>query len=256
MKDLDALFVSPHLDDAIYSCGGTLAKLIKEKNEVLIATVFSASPLAAGSLSSFAQEIHKRWQQANPDSTDLVEIRRTEDAAACEVLNIEYTHLDFLDCIYRNNSQGWLYDTDEKLFGTVDDSENELKQEIIQKVQLIENLGKQTKVYCPLAIGDHVDHQLVKQALTESDLADQLIFYQDYPYVETFPDSLATQTQNMDPTEEPISYSDVELKIKAMAAYSSQVSTFWNDEQDLANKVKAYQESQNNSERYWIPGTH
>ncbi|VPT50118.1 N-acetylglucosaminylphosphatidylinositol deacetylase superfamily [Streptococcus pneumoniae] len=40
------IFLSPHLDDAIFSCGDYISKLTSEGEIVLVITIFSGYPLS------------------------------------------------------------------------------------------------------------------------------------------------------------------------------------------------------------------
>ena len=49
------LFLSPHYDDAVYSCGGTLASLTTAGENVTVLTVCAGSP-PSDELSWFAEQ--------------------------------------------------------------------------------------------------------------------------------------------------------------------------------------------------------
>ncbi|MHA1217998.1 MAG: hypothetical protein ACTSO5_04845 [Candidatus Heimdallarchaeaceae archaeon] len=49
------IFLSPHLDDAVASCGGTIAKLVYEREDVLVLTVYTRKP----DLKSIPKKFHK-----------------------------------------------------------------------------------------------------------------------------------------------------------------------------------------------------
>ena len=71
-----ALALSPHLDDAVFSCGGTLARLAGAGWRVVVATLFAASvPDPTG----FALACQTDKGLA-PD-VDYLALRRDEDAA-------------------------------------------------------------------------------------------------------------------------------------------------------------------------------
>ncbi len=54
------IYISPHLDDAVLSCGGLIREQTSTKTQVEIWTVFSGDP-PAGSLSAFANFQHTQW---------------------------------------------------------------------------------------------------------------------------------------------------------------------------------------------------
>ena len=91
------LAVSPHLDDAAFSAGGTLARLAARGWQVVMATVFTASvpnprgfALACQTDKGLAPEI------------DYMALRRNEDRAAAGALGIEEpVHLPFREAPHR-----------------------------------------------------------------------------------------------------------------------------------------------------------
>src|SRR3712207_84899 len=101
-----ALAASPHLDDAAFSCGGTLARLAREASDVLVATALTASvPDPAGF--PLDCQLDKRL----PHEADYMATRRTEDAAACRALGAQPFWLPFREAPHRG------YDSAAALFG-------------------------------------------------------------------------------------------------------------------------------------------
>ncbi len=95
------IYISPHLDDAILSCGSLIWHQVQQGDFVAIWTV-CASESPYSQLSPYAQTLHDRWQTG----TDTVALRRKEDAAACQVIGADYSHLPYFDCIYRRLPDG------------------------------------------------------------------------------------------------------------------------------------------------------
>ena len=79
-----ALAVSPHLDDAVFSCGGTLARLAAGGWRTVLYTAFTASiPDPTG----FA--LACQTDKGIPPEIDYMALRRTEDAAAAADLDLD-----------------------------------------------------------------------------------------------------------------------------------------------------------------------
>ena len=76
-----ALALSPHLDDAAFSCGGTLARLAGAGWRVVVATAFTATvPEPSG----FA--LACQLDKGLAPEVDYMALRRDEDAAAMRAL--------------------------------------------------------------------------------------------------------------------------------------------------------------------------
>ena len=54
------LFISPHMDDAVLSCGGYIGKLADNDYPVMVLTLFCGSP--EGPLSPLARGMHDEWK--------------------------------------------------------------------------------------------------------------------------------------------------------------------------------------------------
>jgi len=57
---MDWVFLSPHLDDAVLSCGGFIFELIQKGERVEICTICAGDP-PPGELSPLAEMLHQRW---------------------------------------------------------------------------------------------------------------------------------------------------------------------------------------------------
>lgn len=136
------LYLSPHLDDAVFSAGGMLHHQAKSGARVVVVTLCTGNP-PPGPLSPFAQSIHERWSATGADETgrpavpaEVVAIRRQEDLDALSELGIEAVHLDVPDCIYRlNPSTHWpMYLTEASLSGPLHPSEQSLVRRVAGKL--------------------------------------------------------------------------------------------------------------------------
>ena len=75
------IYLSPHLDDAAFSCGGLIWEQVKAGETVEVWTICAGEP-PEGELPPFARSLHDRWGTGG----QTVARRRAEDQAACEVL--------------------------------------------------------------------------------------------------------------------------------------------------------------------------
>ncbi len=82
------------------------------------------------------------------------------------------------------------------------------------------------KLVCPLTLGGHVDHRLVRAALES--LGQSLWYYADYPYVLDHAGELThLQGLGWETVVFPISERGLKAWEQAVAAHASQISTFW-----------------------------
>src|SRR3989304_1899066 len=95
------VYLSPHLDDALLSCGGLVAQQVAGGDEVTVFTV-CAGDSPVGELTPFAYELHRRWGGAGSP----MGLRRAEDLVACGRLGASVVHLGFADAIYRHAAHG------------------------------------------------------------------------------------------------------------------------------------------------------
>lgn len=84
------LFVSPHLDDAVFACGQWIAS----SNRPTVVTVFAGSPPAGAPLTPWDREC------GFGDGDDVMALRRREDRAALDRLSATPIWLDFRDDQY------------------------------------------------------------------------------------------------------------------------------------------------------------
>jgi len=233
------IFLSPHLDDIAFSCGGYVSDLANSGQEIEIWTICAGEP-AEGDLSPFALELHRSWGLG----LDAVRIRREEDQKACRIIGAAPRYFSYLDCIYRKAPGGeYLYTSGSDIFGGLDPREFDLIDRLSE--QLKNELQRGARVVAPLGIGNHVDHELTRKAVNRLDMP--LTFYADYPYARE--EQGAEILEFMDGSVEwqyrqfPISDHGLEQWIRASRAFGSQISTFWADEEELALQIREFSSS-------------
>src|SRR6266481_5634367 len=148
------IFVSPHPDDAVLSCGGTIAWLADAGRRPIVVTVFSGEVMEemAGDLARWK---HARWQMSDVD--DVRRRRDAEDRAAAAAVGADPVFLGYPDAIYRGDR----YQSDQELYGGhVVRSDQGLVELISQEVARLPGCTAQSEVFVPLAIGSHADHLL------------------------------------------------------------------------------------------------
>ena len=251
MKPYPHIYLSPHLDDAVLSCGGRIWQQVQAGERVLVVTALAGTPPLGAPLSPFAQELHARWEHSN----DAAAKRREEDLAALALLGADPVHWPHADCIYRQSSGGdFFYPSWESLWGEIHPVEEGLVVELTDRLATLP-LSQNGTLYAPLGIGHHVDHQIVHRAAAASGHA--LAYYEDFPYAGD------SQVAQAGPGEEHwqeeltlLSEQALEARIAAIACYRSQISSFWADAAEMATAVRAFSEQLGGggpAERYWKP---
>jgi len=250
----DRVFVSPHLDDAVLSCGGTIHQLAARGERILVVSVFAGSP-DHDSDTAFSRELKERWGGAE----DPVGERRDEDLAATRRLGARALHLNFLDCVYRHDARSGkpLYPTVERIFGDVHAAEQDYHQELARALRRI--LSDAAITYVPLTAGHHVDHILTWRAVMSlADQTHQIAFYEDYPYAEQ-PETVQSALASLGKyawRREPVTldHADVMAKVESVACYRSQISTFWSSLDEMRSALERYARSADETrhvETYW-----
>jgi LmbE family N-acetylglucosaminyl deacetylase len=230
------IFLSPHLDDVVYSCGGFVWDLTNAGQDVEVWTICGTDP-PPDRLSPFAASLHNDWGLAE----NAYQIRRAEDQAALGILGAQSRHLPFLDCIYRQSSGGgYLYDSEQAIFGGLDVSESGLIDELT--TGLDSELPGDYRVVAPLGIGNHVDHELTRKAANR--LSQAASYYADYPYARTAEGreilSLLSSSDEWSAEIFPVSEEGIERWLQASRAYESQLSIFWENEGALENEIRLF----------------
>lgn len=164
------LAISPHLDDAAFSAGGTLARLAAAGWDTEVATVFTAS-VASPQGFAMACQIDKGL---SPE-IDYMALRRAEDAAACSALGARATWLPLREAPHRG------YGSPSELFGLL--RPDDLADESVA-VALASLLADRQPdlILAPQAVGGHVDHVQVVRAIHLLAPAQPMLWWTDWPY--------------------------------------------------------------------------
>lgn len=241
----DHVYIAPHLDDVVLSCGGIVARQRAAAQRVLVVTVCAGSPPADAPLAPFAVYLHNAWGLG----LDPVAARRYEDKMALERLGADGLHHVSHDAIYRG------YTSRMAVFGPPQ-PDDPLLPTVTTLLQTLRQLNPQALVYLPLAVGGHVDHRVVYNAhgaIRNAGLA----FYEDFPYA-AVPNAVSQRLRELRETFTPSTVVfDPYLgrKIGAIAEYASQlgelfpVITMADAVAEYAQKVSG---TARHSERLWL----
>jgi LmbE family N-acetylglucosaminyl deacetylase len=237
------IYLSPHLDDIAYSCGGLLWEQAQAGQMVHVWTICAGDP-PPGPLSPFAQSLQDRWELGGASS----QRRREEDLRSCAILGAIPRHFSISDCVYRRTPEAgdYLYSSEESLFGLLHPADSDLVAQLagILDEEISSQPASEVNLVCPLALGGHVDHRLTRAAVERVELGGpvgKVWYYADFPYVL---DDSALLVQlakgGWDWQVFPISPLGLQAWQRSMAAHTSQVSTFWSGVPEMEASIRNY----------------
>lgn len=231
------IYISPHFDDAVLSCGGLIWEQTHSGIPVEIWTIMAGDP-PFGTESPLARQLHSRWQTASAHET--VALRRGEDQNSARRVGASICHFPFPDAIYRRSQTGTLY-YPKGIFVPPHPREAELVEEIASQVAA--RLKPYDTIVCPLTIGGHVDHVLTRKAIEQ--LGRPLWYYADVPYVLWNPDALTEMTEGLTGKPFFVSAQGVAAWQDGIEAHASQITSLFADVADMRQKIKEYAQQYN-----------
>lgn len=250
------LYISPHLDDAVLSCGQLINSQTNSGKEVEILTLM-AGPPTSSKLSSLAKELHQAWSFGNPSI--VVTSRRKEDLAAAAILRAKAVHLDIPDAIYRTDTKNrTIYNSFDEIFGYQTKDEDLNTSEILAKIESAGiNMKGYEMVLFPLGAGGHVDHILARKLgeLLSKSLGN-IYFYEDIYVLDKWSREKAFQlnTTSFTSVLEKVDQKDIDNHTKSSYMYTSQIEGIESgSKHTIAGISKAYSSfsGQPNTYRYW-----
>jgi LmbE family N-acetylglucosaminyl deacetylase len=206
------------------------------------------------------------------DAGDLMAARRLEDERYAAFAEISMVWLDLPDAVFRG------YEGDDELLGAPRDDDPAPVDALRRELARLEP----QRVYVPLGIGGHVDHQLTRNAgiallhdarrwvMPGVDWTGQLVFYEDFPYawweefrrLEDLPDgSLDGLPADVSLTAEFADIGDqLERKITGIDLYQSQIERLFTGQRAMAQAVRGFgarvadlgRVQGGAAERYWV----
>jgi LmbE family N-acetylglucosaminyl deacetylase len=150
--------LSPHIDDAAYGLTLTISELINRNIPVVIINCFTVT----------------KWtiKFVSKDMNEISLLRKQEDTEYNKFFNskIDIINLELLDAPLRNN-----YIFQYKPFEA-----NEWQVVAELKSYLEKNIDG--ILLCPLAIGNHIDHAICREAVAQLYPQLKVLFFEDLPY--------------------------------------------------------------------------
>jgi len=249
----EAIFLSPHLDDAVLSCGATVAGLVDSGVDSRVLTLFAGHPNLKD-----CHDIARAFHEMCGLKDDAVAVRRAEDQVAVSILGAHPVHIPLLDCVYRTHSSGGPRITNfEQIRGTGPINELDLIETVAAAIASQIAPSGTPCIFAPLGIGGHVDHRIVRMAVEK--LAELLpgriprvFYYEDQPYAAW--SRVGHQVGPGRPWVATPAGKHWRAKVRAVAAYRSQVSMLWPDVRRMKEDLLGYAVTVGDglaAERYW-----
>lgn len=235
------IFLSPHFDDAVFSCGGTLGVQCHTGLRPLVITIFGGTPQNT-TLSPFALDVHRKMGFSQ-DIEAAIQVRREEDAQALEYIGADYLWLNYPDAIYRGTPA---YYTQESVLigGDVHPGDRWIDEELAEMLVALHNRLPDAVWYAPLAIGRHVDHQIVCSAADRlTQLGAKVNLYEDFPYITNQAGALVERLDEFGNLLEPglVEMSEMlHLRQQAAAKYVSQIAANFGDQVTMFKTIANY----------------
>ena len=209
----DHVYLSPHLDDAAFSCGGAIAGARARGERVLVVTVCAGIPGSEVVPPAFVEAVYR---QAGLSAADVVRLRLEEDLRAMHLLDVEHQWSEELDAILRSPDR---YSTLLSLCGPV--AQGEPLVAAAQK--LARTVAPGALLHAPLGAGSHVDHVVVSDAALSA--GRPVVLYEDLPYAALDPNAVVRRLLELgEDLVEVVTDISVTLgrKIAAVECYGSQ----------------------------------
>lgn len=207
-------------------------------------TVCAGLPAQGEAISAFAEQLHRRWQTGEA----AVAARRAEDERALQLLGVVPRFWHLPDCIYRRLPEGvngapggWLVNSEEDLWQPVHPGEAGLVAEL--SAWIAQGLHPADALVSPLALGNHVDHNLVRAAAEAAavERGCRLLYYPDYPYAVRGGWQVSDRTgPGWRAVCREVSPEALRAWQEAIACYSSQISTFWSGRAGMEADIENY----------------
>ncbi len=229
-----ALFISPHLDDVAFSCGGTLLRLADEPAwRVVLCTVFTAS---VDNPQDFA--LRCQTDKGIAPEVDYMALRRAEDQAFAEAAGVDDAwHWELPEAPHRG------YGSPAELFAG-EHADDTIWQRVRDDLTSLDAELQPDVVFAPQGLGNHVDHlQTIRAVLGVYPPAGKVCWYRDTPYAIREPGAQPTGLPDATRlTLRKVTLPDETLarKIDACCRYASQIGFQFGGADGVREKLTSF----------------
>jgi LmbE family N-acetylglucosaminyl deacetylase len=228
------LALSPHPDDIAFSVGGLL-RWLAARTDITLVTVFTRNVWVPN------------LELPEPDEETVSRLRQAEDVRYCERVGVRRVPLGLPDAGLRGYD-----DLTERLAPR---AEAEVAAAVREALAAL--LPDRGALLCPLGLGGHVDHGIVRDAAlaVEAGTARHVVFYEDLPYARHLDDAeIAMHAGRVDAAARPYRFALApplwRRKLEDLAVYRTQVRE--QDLDDFSAHARRVSGEQGLAERVWI----
>ena len=167
LEEYTHIFFSPHLDDVAFSCGGAIALERRQGGHVLVVSAFTGEADPALPVDAALAPFLAMHQ------------RQKEDETAMERLHADHLWLGYQEAIQRHRR----YTSMVGLTSRVLDSDRPLAEALWGDLVRICQSAPRASLYFPLAVANHVDHQILFNLGSRLEaIGERVRYYEDVPY--------------------------------------------------------------------------
>lgn len=170
------LVLSPHADDAVFSCFDHIRGWLRVGHTVDVCTIFSK-------FTPSVLESDVRGYMANSGYTDarlFEKARQTEDKNALEYLGVKYITPGFIDGAFQAYNGKAVYPTFGKLFSGRIAKTDRRVQALATYIHAIRS--KYDRIVSPIGIGSQADHVITSMCAEKYIERSKVSYYYDTPY--------------------------------------------------------------------------
>jgi LmbE family N-acetylglucosaminyl deacetylase len=230
-----ALFLSPHLDDVAFSCGGLAASLADAGWRTVLVTAFTRSIIPATGFALACQ-----LDKGLTAEVDYMALRRAEDLVAAERLGFdEVVWLDLPEAPHRG------YESAPELFAVLH-PEDDVVTPLTGCFRQLQVNYNPDLVLAPQGLGGHVDHRQVIAAVLGAFPLARVAFYRDTPYAIRAPDAAADPAVPCGTQIRVPIAGALDRKISAAQAYATQIGFQFQGPQNTAMALRAFAVAEGN----------
>ncbi len=170
------LVLSPHADDAVFSCFDHIKSWLKSGHTVDVCTIFSKfTP------SKLSDDVRGYMANSGFISAKLFEnARQQEDKRALKFLGVKFLTPHFVDGAFQEYKGMNIYPSFGELFsGRI--AENDTR--VLSVAEYLDTIGpRYDRVISPIGIGSQADHVITALCAEKYINKDKLCYYYDVPY--------------------------------------------------------------------------